>query len=179
MGQNLKNKFEEERSINYTRKADHEDLFIEKLYEELPIKKRFAFYQFRIAASIVILLGIGSAFYMLFNAPINNEKEITAFTLKNISPDLERIENFYVSNINNTLLEIQNTNNNLAFVARYMNRFTLLKKEYTSLIKEMNDEGPNTQSISSLINNLKLQLELLQELKEQITPVKNNLNETI
>ena len=179
MKQNLKQKFKEERSIDHKRRIDHEDLFIEKLYEKLPNKKRSKFYQFRIAASIVIILGIGSAFYLVFNEPFNNKKELTSFTLKNISPDLERIESFYVTNINNTLSEIQNSNNNLAFVTRYMNRFILLKKEYTILIKEMNDEGPNTQSISGLINNLKLQLELLQELKEQLTPVKKNLNETI
>ena len=179
MRQNLKQKFEEERSIDHNRRKDHEDIFIQKLYEELPSKKSVRFYQLRIAASIVILLGIGSVFYILFNTPYNNDKELTAFTLKNISPDLERIENFYVTNINNSLLEIQSTKNNLAFVTRYMNRYSILKNEYTFLIKEMNDEGPNTQSISGLINNLKLQLELLQELKEELTPVKKNLNETI
>lgn len=179
MKHNLKTIFEEERKINYKRNSNHEDLFIEKLYEELPTKKRAQFYQFRIAASVVILLGIGTVFFTMFNSSNINGKEITAFTLKNISPDLENIEKFYVSNINNTLLEIQNNKNNLASVNRYMNRFTLLKKEYTVLIKEMNDEGPNTQSISGIINNLKLQLELLQELKEQIKPVKKNLNETI
>jgi len=43
----------------------------------------------------------------------------------------------------------------------------------------MNEEGPNSQSISVLINNLKLQLELLQELREQIKSTKNKKHEII
>ena len=44
MRQNLKHKFEEERSVNHKRRIGHEDLFIEKLYEELPSKKHSLFF---------------------------------------------------------------------------------------------------------------------------------------
>ena len=179
MEQNLKKLFEQDRFLNHTRKATHEDLFIEQLYKELPEKRNAIFSKFRIAASILILLGVGLVSYLVLDNPFHQKEAFVAFSLKDISPDLENIENFYVTNINQTLLEIENTNNSQAYVSRYLNRLALLKKEYKNLISELNTEGPNSQGISVLIHNLKLQLELLQELKEQLTPVKKNLNETI
>ena len=173
MGQNLKQLFEEDRSKNYERKANHEDLFIDRLYTELPLKKRSFFFQLRVAASIVILLGIGISSYVL----TNNNQTTYVFTLKNISPELEEIENFYITNINKSLTEINNTGQNSNSVKRYMNRLSILKEEYNILIKELNEEGPNSQSITVLIHNLKLQLELLQELKEQLHSVKNDNHE--
>jgi len=174
MGQNLKKLFEEDRSKNYERKANHEDLFLDRLYTELPTKKRSTFFQLRVAASIVILLGIGIISYFL----VNNNLTTTTFTLKNISPELEEIENFYITNINKSQAEINKTGQNSNSINRYMKRLSILKEEYKALIKELNEEGPNSQSITVLIHNLKLQLELLQELKEQLYFVKNKNNET-
>ena len=131
MGQNLKQLFEEDRSKNYERKANHEDLFIDRLYTELPLKKRSFFFQLRVAASIVILLGIGISSYVL----TNNNQTTYVFTLKNISPELEEIENFYITNINKSLTEINNTGQNSNSVKRYMNRLSILKEEYKKAIE--------------------------------------------
>ncbi|MBL4905282.1 MAG: hypothetical protein JKZ00_04580 [Flavobacteriaceae bacterium] len=179
MGQNLKKLFEQDRLVNHKRKENHEDLFIEQLYKELPVKRSTSFSGFRIAASVLVLLGIGIMSYMFMDNPFNQKDEITAFTLKNISPELEEIESFYVTNINLTLLDIEKNSENQAFVKRYMKRLSLLKEEYKKLITEMNEEGPNSLSINVLINNLKLQLELLQELNKQITSTKNKKHEII
>ena len=179
MGQNLKKLFEQDRLVHHKRKANHEDLFIEQLYKELPVKKRTSFSDFRIAASILVLIGIGMASYMTMDNPFNKKDEPIAFSLKNISPELEEIESFYVTNINLIVSDIENNSENETFVKRYMKRLLLLKEEYKNLILEMNEEGPNSRSINVLINNLKLQLELLQELRNQIIVTKNNKNEII
>jgi len=179
MGQNLKNMFEEERLVHHKRKENHEDLFIEQLYKELPVKKRTTFSDFRIAASILILIGIGTLSYVMLDAPFNKKDASIAYSLKNISPELEEIESFYVTNINLIVSDIEKNSKNEAFVKRYMKRLSLLKEEYKNLILEMNEEGPNSRSINVLINNLKLQLELLQELRNQITSTKKNKNEII
>ena len=179
MRQNLKQKFEEERSKNYKRKANHEDVFIESLYTELPLKKRSSLFKLKVAASIVILIGIGFTSYFLINPLINNAQNTMAYSLKNISPELKEIENFYTNSINKSLTEINQSDHKPDAVNRYMNRLSILKKEHKVLIKELNDEGPNSQSINVLIHNLKLQLELLQELKEQLNPVKKEINEII
>jgi len=179
MGQNLKKIFEQDRLVHHKRSANHEDLFIEKLYTELPIKKRPAFLNLSVAASIMVFIGIGIVSYMLLNKSSEQHKVMTAYTLKNISPELEEIESFYVTNINLIVSDLEKNGKNKAFVKRYMKRLSLLKEEYKKLIIEMNEEGPNSRSIHVLINNLKLQLELLQELRNQITSIKNNKNEII
>lgn len=179
MGQNLKKLFEQERLVNHKRKESHEDLFIEQLYKELPVKKKIAFSSFRIAASVLVFIGIGIASYVMMDNPFNQKEESIAYTLKNISPELEEIESFYVTNINLALSDIERNNENQAFVKRYMKRLSLLKEEYKNLIAEMNEEGPNSLSIGVLINNLKLQLELLQELQKQIISTKNKKHEII
>ena len=179
MGQNLKKLFEQDRLVNHKRKSNHEDLFIEELYKELPIKKKTTFSNFRIAASILVLIGIGALSYNTLDNPFNKKEESIAYSLKNISPELEEIESFYVTNINLIVSGIDKNSGNEAFVKRYMKRLSLLKEEYKNLIIEMNEEGPNSRSINVLINNLKLQLELLQELRNQITSTKNNRNEII
>ncbi len=179
MGKNLKELFEQDRLVNHRRKADHEDLFIEQLYKELPVKKSNSFSGFRIAAAILVLIGIGVMSYMIMDNPVNQKEELIAYTLKNISPELEEIENFYVTNIDLALSDIEKNSENQAFVKRYMKRLSILKEEYKNLIAEMNEEGPNSLIIGVLINNLKLQLELLQELREQVVSTKNKKNEII
>ncbi len=179
MEQNLKKLFEQDRLVNHKRSADHEDLFIEQLYKELPVKKRISFSSFRIAASILVLIGIGALSYMILDNPSNKKNVFEAYTLKNISPELEEIESFYVSNINLIVSDIEKNSESRTLVKRYMKRLSLLKEEYKNLITEMNEEGPNSLSISVLINNLKLQLELLQELSEQVRSTKNRKNEII
>jgi len=179
MGQNLKKLFEQDRLVNHPRKGSHEDLFIEQLYKELPVKKKIVFSSFRIAASVLVLIGIGIASYMIMDNSFKQKEESIVYTLKNISPELEEIESFYVTNINLALSDIERNNENQAFVKRYMKRLSLLKEEYKNLIAEMNEEGPNSLSISVLINNLKLQLDLLQELQKQIISTKNKKHEII
>lgn len=176
MGQNLKEIFEKDRLVNHMRRGDHENLFIERLYEELPIKNKNSFIVLKIAASILVFVSLGVATYFL------NKEEVlpsSEFVLSDISLELKEIEDFYVANINLTLADIENNSENQAFVKRYLKRLSTLKEEHRILIIEMNEEGPNSQSIIVLINNLKLQLELLQELKEQLTSIKNNNYETI
>jgi len=179
MGQNLKKLFEQDRLVNHKRKASHEGLFIEQLYKELPVKKKIAFSSLRIAASVIVFIGIGIMSYMIMDNPFNQKEESIAYTLKNISPELEEIESFYVTNINLALSDIEKNSENQGFVIRYMKRLSLLKEEYKNLNTEMNEEGPNSLSITVLINNLKLQLELLQELREQIISTKSKNHEII
>lgn len=177
MGQNLKKLFEKDRLVNYTRKADHEDLFIEKLYTELPVKRQNSFMLFKIAASIIIFVALGTVSYLLMNQKedlINSE-----FILSDISPDLKEIETFYVTNIKLTLSEIQKNGDDQSVFERYMKRLSILKDEHKHLSAEINEVGPNTMSINALINNLKMQLELLQMLKYEMISLKNKTYETI
>ena len=179
MRQDLKKLFEQDRLVNHKRKENHEDLFIEQLYKELPLKKKSAFSRFNIAASIIILIGIGVMGYIIMDKTVDKNQVQEIYSLKDILPELKEIESFYVTNINLTLSLIGKNDKSEAFVQRYLKRLSFLKEEYKSLIVEMNEEGPNSQSISVLINNLKLQLELLEELKEELSITKEKTYEII
>jgi hypothetical protein len=177
MEQNLKELFEKDRLVNHTRRVDHESLFIEKLYEELPVKNKSSFGILKIAAAVIIFVSLGITSYVLVNkdTPLDNPELV----LSTISPDLKNIEDYYVVHINNTLSEIRTSNEGQSMVNRYMKRFEILKEEHKSLVTEINEEGPSSMSINALIHNLKKQLELLQVLKVELEELKIKNYETI
>lgn len=176
MGKNLKQRFEEDRLLNHHRRPDHEDLFTERLYTELPNKKRRLTWRLKVAASVLLLIGASMTFYMLGDSQTQAH---TPFSLGQVSSDLMEIESFYTSNIKlelstiASLSETQKDQIEQALTQRYMRRFKLLKGENEKLIAEINAEGPSSRNISALIDNLRFQLELLQELRAQLTTLKH------
>ena len=109
MAQDLKKLFEEQRKKKpYSMKSGHEERFLEKLEGKLH-KKRNSFYGLKIAASIVIMLGLASYFFINNDAEINTDTTIvnntdtenvkSKISLGNLSPDLKKIENYYTTNI--------------------------------------------------------------------------------
>ncbi|MDY8134670.1 hypothetical protein [Aquimarina sp. 2201CG5-10] len=180
MEKDLKELFEKERNINHPRKPDHEIKFITRLYEELPNKNKSSYLVFKIAASVVFIIGIGIAYYISLPLETTHQTEVsTNFSLGQLSPDLEKIENYYTSNIEMMLVEIEENRGNKSFKDRYFKRLSLLQEEYEVLITEIREGGPNSFTISAIINNLRLQLELLEELNQEITSSKNEHHEII
>ena len=92
--------------------------------------------------------------------------EASKITLGDISPDLKKVEQYYVANINLELADIELTEANKKLLDGYMNR-----------LSEFNEVGPNNQTIEALINNLQLRLQLLYRLKEKIKELKETENE--
>jgi len=60
----------------------------------------------------------------------------------------------------------------------YLVKLDELNKEYTRLEEELAQSGPNEQTINSLIDNLKLRLNLLYRLKEKLSEL-NKSNNTL
>ncbi len=58
-----------------------------------------------------------------------------------------------------------------------MQRLSELDKEYTSLNTELNKIGPSEATVTALIDNLKLRLDLLFKLKSKLKELKNQNNE--
>lgn len=189
MGQDLRELFEKEReSKKYPLKEGHESRFLERLESELPTReKRNTFSWLRIAASIVMLLGIGTYFFVekFSNQPIKNTvvakedvmNEQQGISLGDLSPDLEKIENYYVANINYELSQLDVSDNNKEMVDGFMERLGELDKEYGVLNTELNELGPNDDTITALIQNLQLRLQLLQKLKQKLNQLKSSKNE--
>ena len=192
MTQNLKDLFEKERSKKNKEtplSAGHEQRFFDKLETALPKQKKRKVPVWRIAAAIAVLVASG-LFYVLKDAnnalPENNativevEKDTPkteTFSLGDLSPDLKKIEDFYHANITLELSRLEIDDENKVLVDGVMEQLAELNSEYNTLTEELNVVGPNDDTISALINNLQLRLQLLQKLKSKLNQLKSSQNE--
>jgi len=190
MQQDLRDLFKKEREKqNITIKKGHQSRFLERLEEELPQKKEQRFFNYKIAAAVLILISATYFGYQLFNEPtdtpttfVDRENTIekpVEFTLGDLSPDLKKIENYYVANINLELSKLEVSGDNEGLIQSYMQQLANLNIEYKNLNKELNEMGPNDQTISALIQNLQLRLQLLQKLKKKLNELNTSKNEQV
>jgi len=181
MAQDLRHLFENEKKDSQLKMSEgHEARFIKKLDNALPedtsIKKRFSI--LKIAASIVVLIGLAFTAYKFSQQPIaientvveneNQTKEDQLKSLGDVSPDLKKVEDYYLANINLELSKIKQTPENKELFDGYVIRLAELNQEYKRLSVELTENGPNELTVSALIDNLKLRLNLLYRLKEQL-----------
>ncbi|WP_250434116.1 hypothetical protein [Hanstruepera flava] len=184
MAQDIRKLFEDARNNTEDRMSSgHEARFLKKLDNQLPIKKSKRFTWLQIAASIVVVLGLGYGTYSYFNNPIEpvkvvdtNNKTIEEPTksLGDISPDLKKVEDYYLANINLELSKVKLTPDNKELIDGYISRLDELNKEYKRLSIELTESGANELTVNALITNLKFRLNLMYRLKEQL----KMLNET-
>lgn len=191
MGQDLREMFKKERSEQqFKLKEGHETRFLDRLDEALPKQKKFDFSLLKIAASVLLVVGLSFFGYLQFSkdGAVNNttitdvdtnSETDTDFSFGDLSPDLKKIENYYVANINMELSKLEVSDDNKELIDSYMERLAELNAEYEALNAELNELGPNDQTISALIENLQLRLQLLQQLKKQLNQVKTSKNEQI
>jgi cytoskeletal protein RodZ len=187
MAQDLRKLFKEQREEEtYQMKEGHADRFFSKLETQLPEKsKPSSYFWLKIAASVIVMIGLASYFFMNANDAIETKTTIvdnsnnteTNISLGDLSPDLEKIESYYVANINLELANLEISDDNKDIVDSYMEQLAALDLEYKKLNKELNDFGPNDQTIEALIQNLQLRLQLLKKLKEKLNQLKLSKNE--
>lgn len=167
----------------------HEKKFKSLLDKEFPEKKKGnALFLVQVAASVVLLATIGFMSYSYLNKPaekvtvmdfpVNNSTVNTQLTLGDISPELKKIEEYYVTNINLELLDLEPGEENKKIIDKYLLRLSELNDEYKNLTHELNEIGPNEQTINALINNLQFRLQLLERLKEKLNELKNIEDDT-
>lgn len=162
----------------------HEARFLEKLDKQLPEKKQKSWTWFSIAASVVIALGLGYGAYNYFNIDNSNivepkvadtnTQDAKMKSLGDISPDLKKVEDYYLANINLELSKVKLTPENKELIDGYLNQLGELNKEYKKLSVELTNSGPNELTVNALITNLKLRLNLMYRLKEQLKILSNS-----
>jgi len=187
MARDLRKLFEEEqKEEQFVMSEGHEKRFMDLLKNELPQQKKSSFFILKIAASILVLASIGTIFFMnrenvgIKTTVVDKNPGIETkpgISLGDLSPDLKKVENYYVANINLELSKLNISGDNKDLVDSYMERLTELNVEYKKLNEELNQVGPNDQTISALIKNLQLRLQLLQKLKEKLNEVQSSKNE--
>nr|WP_299345895.1 hypothetical protein [Allomuricauda sp.] len=190
MERDLRELFAKERKEKkYAMRPGHEDRFLSKLEEELPERPRKQIYLWwSVAASIAVILGLGVYFFSFQGGTdesgtpqvVEQEgpaKNVNTLSLGDLSPEFKKIEDYYVANINLELSDLEFNQKDKALVDGYMERLGELDEEYRRLNEELNEIGPNDDTISALIGNLQLRLQLLQKLKTKLNQLKSSENE--
>lgn len=134
----------------------------------------------KIAATVILFLAVGyfTVTKLDTDSNVNNNQEEQVVensadntdlkTLGDISPDLKKVENYYLAAINSQLAEMKVNNENKDLIDGYLKRLAELNEEYVNLNKELTENGPNELTVNALIDNLKLRLNLLLRLREQL-----------
>lgn len=165
--------------------------------EKLPKKNNNNFYLLKIAAMIVVLLAVSFFGYRQLSnsgAQVGNdtkklvvetnginveENETPQLTLADLSPNLKKVEEYYLAGINLQLASLKITDYNKDLVEGSLRRLAELDKEYTALNAELSRLGPTEATVTALIDNLKLRLDLLFKLKNKLNELKKLKNEEI
>lgn len=166
----LENYPEESGSLSTNHANRFENKLMKELHQEKP--KRQTYKWLSIAASLALLISVAIHFYPEKVTPPTTKKQDQKISLGSISPELNNIEKYYVNSINLELSELELTEQNQEILDSYLNKIGGLTTEYKTLTEELNTKGVNDETIDALISNLKLRLQLLKRLKEQLKDLK-------
>tara|TARA_R110000787_G_scaffold81036_2_gene175915 strand:+ start:71059 stop:71649 length:591 start_codon:yes stop_codon:yes gene_type:complete len=192
MAQDLRELLKGENPEKAVLSKGHEKRFEAMLNNKMPIEKN-SFPWFKVAAIALVLISVSFFGYQYSSGftgnitnntsnPIVNTTEKTKtkpnqISLGDLSPDLKKIEEYYLAGINVQLASLKIDDKNKELVEGYMKQLSALDKEYKNLSLELNKVGPTEETITALIDNLKLRLELLFKLKSKINEFKTQENE--
>ena len=189
MGQDLRELFKKHREQEqFALKDGHEKRFLSRLEQELPEKKGTkGFPWFKVAAAVLVLIATGTFFLTQEPKPVDNptvvdvpkevDKGKPTISFGDLSPELKRVEDYYVATINYELSSLEISEENEELVDSYLERLGELNKEYQALNTELNEVGPNDQTIEAAIRNLQLRLDLMKKLKSKLNQLKSSENE--
>jgi len=189
MGQDIRNMLKNEKPEKSALSDGHEMRFAQRLEQSFPKKnKKPTFLWLKVAAAVILFLGLGYVTYLNFNQEETSDPVLVdnsgvddalenQFTLGDLSPDLKKVEEFYTTGIEVQLASLRNDDDNKELIDGYMKRLNELNIEYEKLNKELNEVGPTEATITALVDNLKLRLELLFKLKNKLKELKQLENE--
>ncbi|HET8839464.1 MAG TPA: hypothetical protein VFM82_10780 [Flavobacteriaceae bacterium] len=186
MGQDLRELFKENKEENFWEPPkDHIKRFNVRLKKNFPGKERKSQpYLYWIAASLILLVAIGNLMPKIGSG--NIEKVVSAepeksdaIYLSDISPEYKKVENYYLAAIHTELAQLKITKENKALIDSFMEQLAELDEEYKRLNKELKVAGVNEQTVSVLIENLKLRMDLLFKLKNKLSELKKPASATI
>lgn len=185
MAQDIRKLFENEQKVSIDKMPKgHEARFLQKLERELPSSPKQGLFTFlNIAASVIILIGLSFGAYKFIDSNPDTTEGTEIVETENesplgkLSPQLKKVEDFYLASINLELSKIKVTPETKELFDGYLERLEELTKEYERLSQELIKSGPTEQTINASIENLKLRLNLMYRLKEKLNEVKNDTNQ--
>ncbi len=175
MAQDLRELFKNDKITDEKMPKNHQERFLDKLDAALPEEKQAKFNWMQIAASVVVLLGLSFGAFKYFQPKtmgdtpeVANTKKVNTKTLGDVSPGLKKVEDYYLASINLELSKMTYTPETKELFDGYLIQLNALDKEYQKLSLELTEAGPSELTVNALIDNLKLRLNLLYRLREQL-----------
>ncbi len=181
--QQMQNEPQEDASTEQDRSEDTKVLPIAPPKEEKVIKLSTLY---RAAAVLVLGLGIGYGIWGVDwkdstegSVAVGTEENATEenpvvnnyyISLKDLSPELAEVEQFYTSQIQEKKQELQT----MEVGNQYLGEIQLLDEEMKTLQREVSVNMDNERVVEAMVQNYRLRLELLEDVLEQI----KNENET-
>ena len=171
----------------------HKKRFEQKLDRALPKEKKTnTFFFLKIAAVLIVALGVGLFYFSNRNVSVPDTQIVetpdeesideiyneSQFQLSDISPEFKKIESYYLAGINMELAKLEINNDNKALIDAFMLQMEELDKEYQRLNAELQEIGPNEQTIEAMIANLQLRMDLLRKLKSKLNEIKQSKNKS-
>ena len=157
---------------------DHRSVFEKKLQSELHSSSGGSYQYLMIAASVVMLFALGYVFNFTQSNP---RDQITApsakVSLEEFSPELKKIENYYLTAINLELANLDVTDGNKVVLQEYFRRMNTLTNEYKLQSEQLQINKIDEELINNLIDNLQMRLQLMIELKNELKKLKSKENE--
>ncbi|MBZ9728839.1 hypothetical protein LB467_03995 [Salegentibacter sp. JZCK2] len=195
MAQDIREMFRNEKEPKpHTLPKGHQKRFEDRLGKDFPKEKEGnSFFFLKIAAILIVALGVGFFFLNSGGEDFNNEPSVADtptetskgkenklkptednFQLSEVSPEFKKIEDYYMASLNIELSKINITPENKALIDSFMNQMSELDKEYQRLNTEIKEAGPNEQTLEAMIANLQLRLDLLYKLKNKLKEIKHS-----
>lgn len=157
---------------------DHRSVFEKKLQKELHSSSGGSLQYLMIAASVVMLFAMG---YLVTFTESNPRDQIQApsakVSLEEFSPELKKIENYYLTAINLELANLEVTDVNKIVLQEYFRKMNSLTNEYKLQSEQLQINKIDEELINNLIDNLQMRLQLMIELKNELKKLKSKENE--
>ena len=172
----LRERFKEEKMLRKL-PANDRSVFERKLKKELHGRQGISLRFLSVAASVLVLFGLGYVFTVQESIEENSVQQAKEISLKDYSPELKKIENYYLTAINFELASLEVTDDNRALLDDYLRRLNGLTLEYELLSGQLRADKIDEELINNLIDNLQMRLQLMVELKKELKKIKTTNNE--
>jgi len=198
MAQDIREMFRNEKEPKPNKLPNgHQKRFEDRMEKEFPKEKeQNSFFFLKIAAVLIVAFGVGFFFLNSGADNFNNEPSVVDtpteeaseekedqlkpsennFQLSEVSPEFKKIEDYYLASLNIELSKINITSENKALIDSFMKQMAELDKEYQRLNKEIEDAGPNEETLEAMIANLQLRVDLLYKLKNKLKEIIQSKN---
>ncbi|HEA29286.1 MAG TPA: hypothetical protein ENH91_04720 [Leeuwenhoekiella sp.] len=184
MAQDIRELFKNDKGIpTHGLRSGHEQRFEARLDAHFgkPKTNSGKYMWLKIAAVCIVIFTVGSLFLSQngnFGMPSDQqnvqvaEADASPLHLSDLSPEFKKLEDYYMASINVELAQLNLTDNNKELIDSYMGQLEELNTEYKKLNADLVEVGVNDQTVSTLIDNLQLRLDLLFKLKEKLKDLK-------